>query len=264
MKHFTNILNLVISSSIWIFSPSIGICQQYTGFVPFNQTDSPSFSNTRTFANADSLTYKSGFAKGYTIEVQLHKKMDEPWLDPAYRVDMNNDGDWETGWRSNESTVTFDYPPVDADEYGTSTIHLYTRHYVDNDPVYNDYYFDVLTMHTPDYAFDTAAADLMVGFVSSDGILDKPLVIVEGFDSFNSIWPSYYYYSLRHMISDYLSPAGYDIFIINYADGSTFLQDNAMVVLGALEKIVSLNCPITCQRALETGPLVGTSKWATL
>lgn len=221
---------------------SMPFTQGYTP-VNFNETDDPVFSNTRTFASSSTLTHPEGFAENYVLYVQSHLLADEIWLEPYYKVDMNNDGTWDSGnyWCLNDRKVSFDYPEVAIGETGSATIRVKVRHLEDNEYVYEDFYFNVVTLHTPEISYSTADGDLITTFISADGVMDKPLVIVEGFDVFNSTWPSYYYYSFMDMITNYLSPAGYDVSFVNFADGSTLLQNNAMVLLGALNMIAGNN-----------------------
>ncbi|NQV37578.1 MAG: right-handed parallel beta-helix repeat-containing protein [Candidatus Marinimicrobia bacterium] len=221
---------------------SISYTQGYAP-IQFYETTVPTFSTTRTFADSETLTHQEGFAKGYSLYVQIHLIIDQPIiLDGVYKVDMNNDGVWETNsWQSSDHIITFDYPEVEPGLTGSEIIRLKLRHVDNNQFVFQEYFFDVTTLHTPDITFKTDDGDLMVGFISPDGIMDNPLVIVEGFDVFNATWPSYYYYRMQDMILTYLSPAGYDIFFVNFADGSGELQNNAMTVLGALNYIADNN-----------------------
>lgn len=81
-------------------------------WIPFQTTDNPTFSTIRSIANTDSLTHKIGFSKGYTIYPNIRRLQDDFWINSAYRVDMDNDGVFETSWQGEYEHVTFDYPEV--------------------------------------------------------------------------------------------------------------------------------------------------------
>ena len=95
------------------------------------------------------------------------------------------------------------------------------------------------------------------GYVSPDGILDRPLVIVEGYDATNTNYSS-------HLLGQLLEPSGsasfitalleggYDVFVYNHGDATVSLRANAMRVLGAL---IALNGYVDTTPPLQRQPI---------
>lgn len=68
---------------------------------------------------------------------------------------------------------------------------------------------------------------------SADGILDRPVIFVEGYDPNNEINPdSYYNRGLNQLIKN-----GRDIFIVNFYDGGASINDNAFKLQKVIEEI---------------------------
>lgn len=68
---------------------------------------------------------------------------------------------------------------------------------------------------------------------SNDGILDRPVIFVEGYDPDNSIYPDFYY---RAGIWN-LMFAGRDLIIINFSDGAKDMDANADVLQSVIQEI---------------------------
>jgi PA14 domain/Secretion system C-terminal sorting domain len=71
-------------------------------------------------------------------------------------------------------------------------------------------------------------------FNGCDGILDKPIIIAEGFDADNDVnidfLVSKYQFSLRSLTNN-----GYDLVFVNYNDGTDFIENNAQ----ALKRVIN-------------------------
>lgn len=68
---------------------------------------------------------------------------------------------------------------------------------------------------------------------SNDGILDKPVIFVEGYDPANDVFPDFYYY--RGISS--LIYGGRDLIIVNFADAANDMDTNALVLQNIIEEI---------------------------
>ncbi len=101
--------------------------------------------------------------------------------------------------------------------------------------------FDVLTLAEPNVTFRSPEGDSMTGYLSDDGILDRPVVVIEGVDTTNETWPSFYMSRLLPLREQL--PPDYDLLVYNYADGGASVRENAMGVLGALRKLEQLDLP---------------------
>lgn len=75
-------------------------------------------------------------------------------------------------------------------------------------------------------------------FMGCDGILDKPIIIAEGFDPGNSVGidklVSYYRNNLQIFTNN-----GYDLVFVNYNDGRDFIENNAEVLKRVIQEINS-------------------------
>jgi len=86
-------------------------------------------------------------------------------------------------------------------------------------------------------------ASSLVGYVSPDGVLDNPLVIVEGYDSSNHDFAPRFLGPLMEpgpgppSFVWYLLTIGYDIYFYNFGDARLSMRDNALGMLGAIRRL---------------------------
>jgi hypothetical protein len=73
-------------------------------------------------------------------------------------------------------------------------------------------------------------------FNGCDGILDRPIIIAEGFDADNSVnidkLVSKYQFTLRSLTNN-----GYDLVFVNYNNGTDFIENNAQVLKRVINEI---------------------------
>lgn len=195
--------------------------------------------NNRTHDDNE-LTNRFGFATGYSVVfVPARFIPDEPHGAYSVRIDMNNDGHWEYNDVRNVKiplSVSFNYPVPAIGTTGSATIKVDIRSGINGSPVWTGY-LPVTTLPNPQVTYRSPQGDALTGYLSADGILDRPLVIVEGVDNGNISWPARYFGQLHTEIQDYLRPAGFDVFVYNYADGGADIRQNAMGLLGALMEL---------------------------
>lgn len=68
---------------------------------------------------------------------------------------------------------------------------------------------------------------------SNDGVLDKPVILVEGYDPENNIYPAYYYKSGFNRLVD----GGRDLIIVNFANGAADINENAVLLQNIIQEI---------------------------
>lgn len=68
---------------------------------------------------------------------------------------------------------------------------------------------------------------------SADGILDKPIIFVEGYDPANDVFPDFYYYrGISNLVF-----GGRDLIIVNFSDGASNMEANAILLQSIIEEI---------------------------
>jgi hypothetical protein len=182
------------------------------------------------------------------------------WYVHTVRVDMDNDGTWELQTSSGLSVVSYMYPePLTFST--TRTIRVEVQFADVNGRTEDDWrrtlYCDVMVIAAP-RVYANAAGDAVVQLQNEDCTAYKPVVIVDGFDPQNELFPENYYRLLQEIIDvDLRSGLGYEVFILNFADGGRDLRFNAAVVLAALEKVHEI-CPSyqICLVGLSMGGLI--------
>lgn len=104
------------------------------------------------------------------------------------------------------------------------------------------------------YLGSSAIGDVTIETAGTDGILDKPLVIVEGFDPNNSV---NYYSSVidpnytgpgglniniepNKTLNQAIEDEGYDLVFINYRNGTDYIQRNAFMVAAVIDSVNKL------------------------
>ncbi|MDD5765156.1 MAG: hypothetical protein PHW79_02720 [Candidatus Marinimicrobia bacterium] len=159
-----------------------------------------------------------------------------------FKCDLNGDGSWDNDWTAlislNSAILQQEYMKIN--DFGNSQIKTIkfifgTLNLEDT----KECSTELILLQTPNTSYG-ASFDFLAVYYSPDNVLDKPLLIVEGFDPLNENYPSYYLDLVKPLIYEDLDDYGYDFFFLNFADGGKDMRDNANVVLQALEKISSL------------------------
>jgi hypothetical protein len=84
-------------------------------------------------------------------------------------------------------------------------------------------------------AANVAGAEYAI-FLGCDGILDKPIIVAEGYDPNNSV-------SINKLVADYRENLrvflnnGYDLVFVNYDNGSDFIENNAQALKRVIQEI---------------------------
>lgn len=156
----------------------------------------------------------------------------------------NADSNQTSVWHEpspNEKYITVNYPALDFGDSLIVDIWLEGRSYeIEYDDWFDiNYTGKVILYQSPNYRYGTSD-DYLIGLYSSDDVLDKPMLIVEGFDPMNETQLGGIFHLLSRFYYNDLAPEGYDLFIMNFENGGAIMQDNAMKVLDALDAIYDL------------------------
>ena len=91
----------------------------------------------------------------------------------------------------------------------------------------------VLSKKTANNVFTKRPLDINYLSFSKDGILDKPVILVEGYDPDNNTTPYYYYnYGFNQLVSD-----GRDLIVVNFPDSTLNMNSNAVLVENIIKEI---------------------------
>lgn len=91
----------------------------------------------------------------------------------------------------------------------------------------------VLSKKTANNVFTKRPLDKNYLSFSTDGVLDKPVILVEGYDPDNNTTPYYYYnYGFNQLVSD-----GRDLIVINFPDSTLGMNSNASLVESIIKEI---------------------------
>ncbi len=98
--------------------------------------------------------------------------------------------------------------------------------------------------------FSKAKANVRIYYAHSDKKLRKPVLIADGFDPENvrtfeshensggkSIWEMLYYNNDRHHVGKTLLQKGYDLVVIDFPEGGTYIERNAMACIEVINVI---------------------------
>ncbi len=138
---------------------------------------------------------------------------------------------------------------------GGPTLYSHSKLYVDYIPSTSTLRFSgsgITTQVITGAAFQgaTATGDITIETAGTDGILDKPLIVVEGFDPFDDT--DYFDFindrdvgginvdldpnpSVTTTLNDEIESKGYDLVFVNYRNGTDFIQRNAFMVEAVIE-----------------------------
>jgi len=107
--------------------------------------------------------------------------------------------------------------------------------------------YSVLVVPSPLHGYKDSAGNRMLLWESGDGVIDKPFIVVEGFDPGNVNNPNLYY-SKSNGLFDQLNSLDQDIFVINFADGGGDMVQNSQHVRNAIQYVNSIKAgasPVT-------------------
>lgn len=73
---------------------------------------------------------------------------------------------------------------------------------------------------------------------SEDGVLDRPVIVVEGYDPDNNSFPDLYYYAgFNQLVFNASGYVGRDVFIVNFPKGDDYMDKNASLLQQIIQEI---------------------------
>ncbi len=92
--------------------------------------------------------------------------------------------------------------------------------------------------------------------------LHKPIIFLDGFDASNDrdlakIWKDYLNVQEFGYMCEYMLNEGYDIIIVDYDDGGTYMEANALAVVDLMEKLYASHSSTMEDEFLLMGPSMG-------
>lgn len=119
-------------------------------------------------------------------------------------------------------------------------------------------------------SFNTSIGAMRIYFSNADMMLRKPILIVDGFDPENkrtfdsnlntsgkSLWEMLGN-GINYNMGDFLLSLGYDLVLLDFPEGGTYIEQNAMVCIAAINKINELlQQSQSCEQIVIVGPSMG-------
>lgn len=114
---------------------------------------------------------------------------------------------------------------------------------------YNGADFDTTIVASKSYQGIAGSAEINVEYAGNDGVLDKPLIVVEGFDFTDDFTYEDFYdddelggilieldpANPNYTLNDAIEAEGYDVVFVNYDNGTDFIQRNAYMLESVIE-----------------------------
>ncbi len=149
----------------------------------------------------------------------------------SYRIDSGSWHDVESIDGDETKFVLIDWP-------GTGIYDLEVRWYtVDSEEVRSHFSFDIVPSKTKRYTDGTGnIIDLWQGGTNP---VDRPVIIVEGFDPDNRTEP-YYYYQRSENFLDEIRSREADVAIVNFAEGGQDIVLNANILISIINYMYSI------------------------
>ncbi|MEZ4651105.1 MAG: T9SS type A sorting domain-containing protein [Candidatus Eisenbacteria bacterium] len=228
------------------------------GNVPFGL---PAVAHFNEWTQDVELEFGTDYPDGFQVRWNDRDCVPKVWLDHLeegqqglyqirFRVWMDWDedpGHFDEFWlhETDDSFITtYDYDVPDPRAVDTHRIRVEMYGYRYTELGYNlrfmlDYFYEARVVGYPERTYRSPEGDALVGFLSPDGVLDRPIVFIEGIDDGDHRMPAFYFDRLGAFFWSGLDPdaTGYDIFVYNYDESTQSMRDNAMGVLGALLEI---------------------------
>jgi len=125
----------------------------------------------------------------------------------------------KTFWTAGRYTITFE-----IEFYTSDGAQAYSR----------QKQYDITVVPVPTAVYQDSHNNQLFYWVGSDGVFDKPALAAEGYDPDNSNTPAINY-GLGFDVIELARSQGYDVFIIEWADGGASVTVNRDVFLGACQ-----------------------------
>lgn len=226
--------------------PARGTAQSFDSHpVPFNPSNEIAFKMNLPITHLDINNYvpsTRGVYAGRSATFKFYNR-DYPWteLNLFMRIRWDSDLDASNGvtwsdWFQDQNENAYATVTKTFTKSGIYTItfeiELYTS---DGTQSYKrQKQYDITVVPMPASMYTDGQGDQLFYWAGSDGALDKPVLVVEGFDPDNSDTPAINY-GLGYDLIETARSQGYDVFIMEWVDGGADMTKNRDVFLGACQ-----------------------------
>lgn len=178
----------------------------------------------------------------YGMNSDFSLKFEKDKLNPAsiyiihrYRI-MNWGDSTSEGWCDNNThTYSHDYPNVGQSQTYQIQVELDVYTAYGDQYAYIQRTVGVTIFPTPDQSLQTTALDDLYYYNGNNNSIKDPVLVVEGYDATNTQNIPFYYSKSPDLIDNLIDD--YNVYFLNYHDGSIDMRENAMRTLGALRFI---------------------------
>ena len=165
------------------------------------------------------------------------------------RLDVKYDnGDWITLVETNITTGQF------IPNWSTLGLHTMAIKYWYVDGVTHYLSYKVYVVPPRNKIYYDGTGNWVSCWTGTTSELDRPVIMVEGFDPVNTTFPSYYYGKAMNFLNKIRSLDA-DVIIFNFADGGIDLADNAEIIKGFTRYIETIQQG--SQKVILTGLSMG-------
>ncbi len=226
--------------------PARSIAQTFDSHpVLFNPSNAIAFKMNLPITHLDINNYvpsTRGVYAGRTATFKFYNR-DYPWtaLNLFMRIRWDSDLDASNGvtwsdWFQDQTEDAFATVAKTFSQSGIYTItfeiELYTSDGAQSYKRQKQYEIRVVPM--PTAVYKDSQGNQLHYWAGNDGVLDKPILLVEGFDPDNRDTPAINY-GLGYNLIEAARSQGYDVYIMEWADGGADMTANRYVLLGACQ-----------------------------
>lgn len=213
--------------------------------VPFAPANQLAFKMNLPITHLDINNYVAstrGVYAGRSATFKFYNR-DYPWTSPNLFMRIRWDSDLDasngvtwSGWFQDQSEDAFATTTKTYSRPGRYTITFEIEFYT-SDGVQSyrrQKQYDVTVVPVPTAVFQDSYGNQLFYWIGSDGILNKPVLVAEGFDPDNSDTPAINY-GLGFDLVELARSQGYDVFIMEWANGGADMIRNRDVFLSACQ-----------------------------
>ncbi|MDP2363097.1 MAG: DUF2974 domain-containing protein [Ignavibacteria bacterium] len=189
-------------------------------------TSSLSF-NLDIYVESDVLPTELGFYKGQSsFQFLSHNRFS------IFEVSYDG-GNWVRLAQNSFYTGEFSPP------WETVGLHTMAIRYWYVDGIIHNWSFNVYVASPRDKIYYDGNGNWVSGWTGTTTAIDRPVIVVEGFDPVNTTFPDYYYGKASNFF-DKIRSLDADVMIFNFVDGGKDLAENAQIIKGFVRYIESI------------------------
>ncbi len=182
------------------------------------------------------------FFKLHIRKNKLNLLSNQIWIAGRYKVviDDSTVQDWTN---ANEKTISYNFPDPSNGISANHTYSIQIDYYDEEGNLIETLQDDIpITIFAKPRVYKDSTNNSFIQIRNEDASHKIPVLMIEGFDPTNDLFPENYYNLTWDLVNNDLYPNNYEVFILNFNDGGRDLRLNAEVVIKALEKVHEI-CP---------------------